>query len=69
MYDKFVAKDMDADGDTDFVFTRGNSHPHDGVFWIEQIRTAEIPKSVFIQARVKDSKAMPFTEEQLKGTE
>ena len=27
MFDKFVARDMDADGDMDFVGTRGNSVP------------------------------------------
>ena len=32
MFDKFLSRDMDGDGDIDFVGTRGNSVPHDGVF-------------------------------------
>ena len=34
MFDKFLVMDMDMDGDTDFVSTRGNSIPFDGVFWL-----------------------------------
>jgi hypothetical protein len=54
MFDKFIARDLDQDGDTDFVGTRGNSSPHDGVFWLEQIRTKE-PKPAFQRARNEDS--------------
>lgn len=59
MYDKFVAKDMDRDGDLDFISTRGNSYPYDGVFWMEQIRSEKSMKS-FVQARTKDSEEMPL---------
>jgi hypothetical protein len=38
MFDKFVVRDVDGDGDPDFYFTRGNSRPFDGVFWLEQTR-------------------------------
>jgi hypothetical protein len=54
MFDAFVAADLDADGDVDFVGTRGNSYPYDGVFWIEQRRTME-PVQVFQRARDEDS--------------
>ncbi len=54
MFDKFVALDMDGDGDVDFASTRGNSVPYDGVFWLEQVRTAE-PGVVFTRARSVDS--------------
>jgi hypothetical protein len=54
MFDKFIARDMDGDGDADFVGTRGNSYPYDGVFWLEQVR-AEVPGVRFVRARGKDS--------------
>lgn len=54
MFDKFIAHDMDADGDIDFVGTRGNSYPYDGVFWLEQVRTAT-PDARFVRARAVDS--------------
>ena len=54
MFDAFIAVDMDADGDVDFAGTRGNSYPYDGVFWIEQLRTAQ-PVPVFKRARDEDS--------------
>jgi|GEM_PF-6848278 len=41
------------DGDADFVGTRGNSEPYDGVFWLEQVRTQE-PVLVVRQAREAD---------------
>ncbi len=41
MFDQFVPIDLDKDGDIDFVSTRGNSFPYDGVFWLEQVRTNE----------------------------
>jgi len=61
MFDQFVAKDLDKDGDIDFVSTRGNSEPYDGVFWLEQIRSDEA-KQVFEKARKVDSEEMklPF---------
>ena len=58
MFDQFIAKDMDKDGDLDFVGTRGNSQPYDGVFWLEQIRTKN-PKQNFESARKKESQEMP----------
>ncbi|UCC25842.1 MAG: VCBS repeat-containing protein [Gemmatimonadales bacterium] len=54
MFDKFVARDMDGDGDVDFVSTRGNSHPFDGVLWLEQLRSPE-PRQNFLRAREVDS--------------
>jgi len=59
MFDKFISLDMDNDGDIDFISTRGNSVPYDGVFWLEQIRTAAPTKS-FIRARKNDSNDMPL---------
>jgi hypothetical protein len=54
MFDKFVARDMDGDGDIDFVATRGNSTPYDGVLWLEQVRT-DRPVPSFEQACEIDS--------------
>ena len=59
MFDKFIARDMDGDGDMDFVGTRGNSYPHDGVFWLEQVRSAA-PQPAFQRARAIDSPEMPL---------
>jgi hypothetical protein len=59
MFDKFVARDMDGDGDVDFVSTRGNSVPFDGVFWLEQLRSAE-PGPSFIRVRGVDSEEVPL---------
>jgi hypothetical protein len=60
MFDAFVAHDIDQDGDIDFVGTRGNSYPYDGVFWLEQRRTTE-PAPAFTKAREADSveRALP----------
>ena len=49
MFDKFLVRDMDGDGDVDLIGTRGNSIPYDGVSWLEQVRTAE-PVLAFDQA-------------------
>ncbi len=54
MFDKFIARDHDNDGDLDFFGTRGNSEPYDGVFWLEQVRTEE-PAIRFQAARDIDS--------------
>lgn len=54
MFDKFIALDMDGDGDVDFAGTRGNSYPYDGVFWLEQVRSAG-PVARFVRARAQDS--------------
>ena len=59
MFDKFVARDMDGDSDADFVGTRGNSVPYDGVYWLEQVRT-EDPVASFQPAREVDSEEMPL---------
>ena len=45
---------MDGDGDVDFVTTRGNSTPYDGVLWLEQVRTGD-PVPSFDRAREVDS--------------
>ncbi len=57
MYDKWLFRDLDGDGDLDAIGTRGNSEPYDGVFWLEQVRSAE-PLPVFEQARIIDSQQM-----------
>ena len=59
MFDKFIPRDMDGDGDIDFIGTRGNSVPYDGVYWIEQIRTDE-PVASFAQARAEESVQRPL---------
>ena len=51
--------DMDGDGDTDLLGTRGNSAPFDGVFWLEQQRSSE-PRARFTPARQNDSPEMPL---------
>ncbi len=58
MYDKWLARDLDGDGDLDMVGTRGNSYPFDGVIWLEQVRTTE-PRAVFKAARLSESAEMP----------
>lgn len=60
MFDKFISLDIDKDGDIDFLSTRGNSVPYDGVFWLEQIRSKEPTKS-FTKARKNDSDEMPLS--------
>jgi hypothetical protein len=59
MFDDFVVRDMDEDRDVDFVGTRGNSIPCDGVFWLEQVR-ATTPNSALRLARRHESKPMPL---------
>ena len=59
MYDAFIARDMDGDGDIDFVATRGNSGKYDGVFWLEQIRSS-IALPSFEPARKSESQPMPL---------
>jgi CubicO group peptidase (beta-lactamase class C family) len=58
MYDKWLLRDLDHDGDLDAVGTRGNSEPYDGVIWLEHIRQ-DRPGPVFRQARAIDSQQMP----------
>ncbi|MEM7101257.1 MAG: VCBS repeat-containing protein [Pseudomonadota bacterium] len=59
MYDKWIPRDMDQDGDVDFVGTRGNAAPFDGVIWLEQVRT-EGPQPNFTPARRMDSRQLPL---------
>ncbi len=54
MFDKFIARDLDGDGDMDLLSTRGNSAPYDGVFWLEQVRTSK-PIQRFKAARDQES--------------
>ena len=61
MYDKWIPLDLDNDSDLDFVGTRGNSMPYDGVIWLEQLRGQGSSK-VFQQARDKDSQSVPFND-------
>jgi len=57
MYDKWLFRDLDDDGDLDVLGTRGNSEPYDGVIWLEQVRRNN-PGPVFSQARVLDSQQL-----------
>lgn len=59
MYDAFMARDMDGDGDIDFVTTRGNSGEFDGVLWLEQVRT-QAPIKSFQPARANESAHIPL---------
>ena len=59
MFDEFIVLDMDQDGDSDLVATRGNSGRYDGVFWLEQVRTAE-PRRSFFPARESESRHLPL---------
>jgi len=54
MFDEFVILDVDGDGDSDIVGTRGNSNQYDGVFLLEQQRTSE-PVNNFSGARKFES--------------
>jgi hypothetical protein len=62
MYDKWLLRDLDSDGDLDAIGTRGNSEPYDGVIWLEQVRS-EKPAAVFRQARAIDSQQMGPSEQ------
>ena len=62
MFDKWIARDLDGDGDVDFVGTRGNSAPYDGVVWLEQVRSDE-PVRVFTQARAFESEQLSLAAE------
>ena len=59
MFDRFIARDLDNDGDIDFVGTRGNSDPYDGVFWLEQVRTNQALPA-FQRARDVESEEVPL---------
>lgn len=62
MFDGFIPRDLDHDGDLDLIATRGNSGDNDGIFWLEQIRSTE-PVKVFTRARENDSQALPLPPE------
>jgi hypothetical protein len=59
MYDKWIPLDLDKDNDVDFIGTRGNSEPFDGVLWLEQLGY-DYSQKVFFPARKIDSKSVPF---------
>ena len=59
MYDAFVARDMDGDGDLDLITTRGNSGKLDGVVWLEQVRS-DRPQAAFTSARSAESAPLPL---------
>jgi hypothetical protein len=59
MFDMFVARDLDGDGDVDFATTRGNSGPYDGVLWLEQVRSRD-SRASFEAARQEDSPELPL---------
>ena len=59
MFDAFLARDMDADGDIDFVGTRGNSGEFDGVYWLEQLHS-ETPVKAFRPSRDSESEPLPL---------
>lgn len=65
MFDQFVSIDLDKDGDMDFVSTRGNSYPYDGVFWLEQVRTKG-PTDRFTPARKEESHEMGLPTEKFE---
>lgn len=59
MNDMFVSRDMDGDGDTDLVTTRGNSGSFDGVVWLEQVRSKQ-PRAAYQAARKVESRHLPL---------
>ena len=59
MFDMYVSRDVDGDGDIDLISTRGNSGQYDGVFWLEQVRT-KVPAPSFTPARASESQALPL---------
>jgi hypothetical protein len=59
MHDEFIPRDLDGDGDVDFVGTRGNSGSFDGVFWLEQVRSRR-PRPAMQAARPVESRGLPL---------
>ena len=57
----FVPQDMDADGDVDFIVTRGHSGEFDGVFWLQQLHSGK-PVKVFTPARESESEPLPLAD-------
>jgi hypothetical protein len=64
MYDKWLFRDLDQDGDLDVLGTRGNSEPYDGVIWLEQIRSRQ-PRQTFAPARIIDSQQLALPKKSL----
>lgn len=62
MFDMYVSRDLDGDGDMDLISTRGNSGDYDGVFWLEQVRSKKAAPS-FIPARKSESRHLPLPPE------
>lgn len=59
MYDMFLSRDLDGDGDLDLIAPRGNSGEFDGVFWLEQVRSPE-PRAAMTPARKQESRHLPL---------
>ncbi len=57
-YEAFVPRDLDRDGDADFIATRGNSGEYDGVFWLEQVRSKKT--KTFTAVRQSESERLPI---------
>ena len=59
IFDAFVARDMNGDGDIEPVSTRGNSGEFDGVFWLQQLHS-DAPVSAFEPACDAESEPLPL---------
>ena len=59
----FVPRDMDEDGDVDFIVTRGHSGEFDGVFWLQQLHSGK-PVKVFTPERESESEPLPLAGEE-----
>jgi len=59
MYDMFFPVDLNDDGHTDLITTRGNSGIYDGAIWLEQVRTREKARA-FVPARDELTPAVPL---------
>ena len=59
MYDEFAFQDLNGDGAMDIIATRGNSGVYDGVFWLEQRRSAKALPAMQ-PARAVDSAGLPL---------